>query len=81
MVNRIAAAERKNDLVDARAGFDDLVASYRHFVNRQMDTLRRWQAAIARLAHRQNLPLRTYDIPLEGKVLLDQPIDWEPADE
>jgi hypothetical protein len=45
-----------------------LVDSYRAFVDAKMDVLRRWQAAIVRLARKHNEPVRTYDVPMDGGV-------------
>jgi hypothetical protein len=76
MVNLIADHASRNNITGTRRGLALLVKSYRDFVNAQMDTLRRWQSSMARLARQSGTPFRGYDIPIMGGVLFDRPDDW-----
>jgi hypothetical protein len=45
-----------------------------------LDVMRRWQATIARLAAKIT-SIRTYDLPMDGRVLFTRDEDWHVANE
>ena len=80
IVNLIAAGAKSNNIRQARYGVKLLVRSYRAFADAKFDVMRRWQATIARLAAKIT-SIRTYDLPMDGRVLFTHDEDWHVANE